>query len=148
MLCLGNICRSPLAEGVFRNCVENSKYVGKVEVASCGTGSWHVGDAPNSLSILVAKNNGIDISEQRAKQLLPSDLDQFDLILGMDRDNLKNLNRLGNGKAKTDYFMNYAGIAGIDVPDPWGHSIEAFEEVYEMIATASPVILERLMGSV
>lgn len=147
MLCLGNICRSPLAEGVFKQCVENSKYAGMIEVVSAGTGSWHVGARPNTSSIKVAENNGVDISDQRARQLARSDLNEFDLILGMDRNNLEDLNALGSGKAQTDYFMNYAGVEGIDVPDPWGQSIEAFEEVYEMIAEASPVILKRLMES-
>lgn len=147
MLCLGNICRSPLAEGVFKHCVESSKYAGMIEVASAGTGSWHVGDRPNATSIEVAAENGVDITAQRARQLSRFDLNEFDLILGMDRNNLEDLNALGSGKAQTDYFMNYAGFKGIDVPDPWGQSIEAFEEVYEMIAEASPVILKRLMES-
>lgn len=147
MLCLGNICRSPLAEGVFKDHVENSKFAGMIEVDSAGTGAWHIGDRPNPSSIKVAANNGVDISEQRGRQLSRSDLDEFDLILGMDRSNLEDLNRLGKGKAITDYFMNYAGINGVDVPDPWGHSIDAFEEVYEMIAGASPAILKRLMES-
>lgn len=145
MLCLGNICRSPLAEGVFKHCVENSKYAGMIEVVSAGTGSWHVGDRPNASSIKVAANNGVDITGQRGRQLSASDLNEFDLILGMDRDNLEDLNQLGSGKAETDYFMNYAGVEGVDVPDPWGQSIDAFEGVYEMIAKASPAILERLM---
>lgn len=151
MLCLGNICRSPLAEGVFKMHVENSIYSGMVDVDSAGTGAWHIGDRPNPSSIKVAANNGVDISGQRGRQLSLSDLDEFDLILGMDRSNLEDLNRLGSqlgsGKAVTDYFMNYAGISGVDIPDPWGQSIDAFEEVYEMIADASPAILMRLMES-
>lgn len=151
MLCLGNICRSPLAEGIFKAHVEKSEYSGLVEVDSAGTGSWHVGDKPNASSIQVAANNGVNISGQRARQLIKLDLDKFDLILGMDRNNLEDLNRLGHGRmsynAQTDYFMNYAGVSGIDVPDPWGQSIDAFESVYEMIDSASPAILNRLMKS-
>lgn len=149
MLCLGNICRSPLAEGIFKTHVENSKYCGMVEVDSAGTGSWHVGDKPNASSIKVAANKGVDIAGQSARQLIKSDLDRFDLILAMDRNNLEDLNRLGHGrsscKAQTDYFMNYAGVSGVDVPDPWGQSLVAFEGVYEMIDNASPAILKRLM---
>ena len=124
-VCLGNICRSPLAHGIAREVFDD------VVVDSAGTGSWHIGEPPCVNSIKVAKKHGIDISDLRARQVRKEDFKRFDLIVALDRQNKKDLLRLG---AKNVRLLGEFGYNGEDVPDPYYfNDFEGFEMVFKMI---------------
>jgi len=128
-VCLGNICRSPLAEGVARNLVERENL--KVLVDSAGTGDWHIGEPPCTNSIKVAQMHGIDISLLRARQVNKEDFEKFDLIVALDEANKKSLEKMG---AKGVVKLGDYGYDGADVPDPYFFKgFEGFLEVYNMI---------------
>ena len=130
-VCLGNICRFPLAEGILRDVAGD----GLVDVDSAGTGGWHIGDPPDQRSIAVARKYGIDIAGQRGRKVNASDFKAFDLIFAMDRSNLANLRALAPTEAqhKLHLFLDYTlGIAR-DVPDPYYEGPEGFETVYNML---------------
>lgn len=140
-VCLGNICRSPIAEGVARKLAEEGGH--HVTVDSAGTGSWHVGEAPCAHSVTVARNNGVDISRLRARQVKKEDFTSFDLIVALDSSNYRDLKALGcsNLVKLGDY-----GFEGADVPDPYFFDgFEGFDHVYAMIhACVSRLIQEHL----
>lgn len=138
-VCLGNICRSPLAEGVFRSVVGELGISSKFAVDSAGTGGWHVGSAPDSRSIAVAARHGIDISGQRCRRITDADFEHFDLILGMDRSNVEDLMARGGRRyhAKIDLFCSRAGNGTIEIPDPYYGGDGGFGDVYRMIRDAS-----------
>ncbi len=143
MVCLGNICRSPLAEGILKNKV--AEYHLDWEIDSAGTGSWHVGNLPDSRSIAVAKNHGIDITDQRAMQFEPNHLNAFDLIFAMDASNYQNIIRLAENedqKKKVHLIMNMSR-PGMNqtVPDPY-YGNDGFESVYQMLDEACDKIIE------
>ncbi|MBL3520708.1 low molecular weight protein-tyrosine-phosphatase [Aliarcobacter lanthieri] len=128
-VCLGNICRSPLAHGIAQEYI-NKKYL-DIVVDSAGTGSWHIGEAPCENSIKVAYLNGVDISKQRARQIQKEDFKNFDLIVALDDNNLRDLKNLGyvNPLKLGDY-----GYEGACVPDPYYFKdFEDFKNVYSMI---------------
>lgn len=128
-VCLGNICRSPLAEGIARDIVQRKKL--DVEVDSCGTGDWHIGEHPCENSIKVAKMHGIDISMLVSRQITRNDLEHFEMIVALDSQNYADLKSMG---AKNLYKLGDFGYEGADVPDPYFfHGFEGFEKVYEMI---------------
>ncbi|MDB5994473.1 MAG: protein-tyrosine-phosphatase, partial [Pseudomonas sp.] len=106
-VCLGNICRSPTAEGVLRHKLREAGLADQVEVASAGTGDWHVGREPDQRSQAAAKQRGYDLSAQRAQQVSRSDFAMYDLILAMDNSNLRNLQAMqpARGKAELDLFL-------------------------------------------
>jgi protein-tyrosine phosphatase len=139
-VCLGNICRSPTAEGVFRHLLaEEAAHLG-IEVDSAGTGDYHIGEPPDPRSQRAAARIGIDLSGLRARQVVPTDFMQFDLILAMDRQNLRALQALRppGSKAVLALFLDYAGVAGpAEVPDPYLGTGDEFERVLERITTAS-----------
>ncbi|HEB62803.1 MAG TPA: low molecular weight phosphotyrosine protein phosphatase [Bacteroidetes bacterium] len=144
LVCLGNICRSPLAEGIIRNKSELMNL--DLIVDSAGTSDWHIGEPPDVRGINVAFENGIDISNLKARQFIIEDFDKFDLILAMDKANyseLLNLARNSNDTKKIKLFMNvaYPGV-NMDVPDPYYDN--RFEEVFELLDEASENILEKL----
>jgi protein-tyrosine phosphatase len=140
MVCLGNICRSPLAEGILQFKVDASK----IQVDSAGLGNYHVGELPDKRSIQVAGENLIDITDQRARQFEISDFDKYDLIYAMDNNNFTRLVELApsdNAKSKvklilTEIFPN----ENLDVPDPYHDSIYAFRNVYKMLDEACEII--------
>lgn len=121
MVCLGNICRSPLAEGILRH--KSSKRKLNWFIDSAGTGAWHIGERPDPRSVLTARKHGIDISEQRARQLKQEDLDKFDLILAMDQNNYREILRLAENdkhKKKVQLIMNFNQPESNEaVPDPY-----------------------------
>jgi protein-tyrosine phosphatase len=128
-VCLGNICRSPIAEGVARKLIEEGGH--SITVDSAGTGSWHAGEAPCKHSVTVAKNHAVDISGLRARQVKKTDFSTFDLIVALDQSNYHDLKALGcqNLVKLGDY-----GHDGADVPDPYFFDgFEGFEHVYTMI---------------
>jgi protein-tyrosine phosphatase len=144
-VCLGNICRSPLAEGVFRNMAQTSD-LGELLVDSAGTGSWHEGDPPDPRSIAKAAEYGIDIGHQRARKIMPSDFDRFDLILAMDRSNLANLRSLAHSSyhGRIHHFMSLALDRPVDVPDPYTGGAEGFETVYRMLVEGCEAVQMRM----
>ena len=120
-VCLGNICRSPMAEGVFRKLVDELGATGRFRADSAGTGDWHIGEPPDPRAIAAAQRRQIDIADLRARQVAPTDFDAFDLILAMDAKNLADLRRLGPPvSTRIELFMSFApGAAAVDVPDPY-----------------------------
>lgn len=128
-VCLGNICRSPLAEAIAREIASKKNL--QITVDSAGTGNWHEGEAPCSNSIKVAKLHGIDISNLRARQVTKKDFKEFDMIIGLDGSNIQNLKNMG---CKNPYLLGDFGCNGEDVPDPYYFSeLDGFHKVYEMI---------------
>lgn len=138
-VCLGNICRSPIAEGVARRLIEEGDHT--ITVDSAGTGSWHVGETPCKHSVTVARNHNIDISQFRARQVKKSDFKVFDLIVALDQNNYQDLKALGcQNLVKLGDF----GHEGADVPDPYFFDgFEGFEHVYTMIESCVKELLKR-----
>lgn len=138
-VCLGNICRSPLAEGVFRSVLATEGKGQGVLIDSAGTNGYHTGEAPDERSILAAKQHGIDISGQRCRQLKAEDFADFDLILGMDRANVAAIEarRPAKATAKTGLFGEVALGEASQIPDPYYGTGADFERVYLMVLKAS-----------
>ena len=134
-VCLGNICRSPLADGLFADYVRRQHREHLIEVDSAGTSGWHDGKLPDPGSIRVAKNRGLDITYQRSRKLIEEDFDRFDVIVAMDGSNRANIEALRaprEGQLVMLRDFDPQGAGG-DVPDPWEKGDEAFVEVYEMV---------------
>lgn len=128
-VCLGNICRSPLAEGIAKNYIKEKNL--NLVIESAGTGHWHIGEKPCDNSIKVALLNGVDISKQKAQQVKKSDFKNFDLIVGLDDSNISNLKNLG---CKNPIKLGDFGFNGECVPDPYFFDgFEGFDKVFEMI---------------
>lgn len=128
-VCLGNICRSPLAEGIAKNYIKEKNL--NLVIESAGTGHWHIGEKPCDNSIKVALLNGVDISKQKAQQVKKSDFKNFDLIVGLDDSNISNLKNLG---CKNPIKLGDFGFDGECVPDPYFFDgFEGFDKVFEMI---------------
>ena len=144
MVCLGNICRSPLAEGILKSKVDRNT----VFVDSAGTGAWHSGELPDKRSIAVAKKYGIDLTDQRARLFLVEDFDKFDHIYVMDQSNYKNVCRLApNDEAinKVQLILNESyPDENIEVPDPYYGGDQGFENVYKMLDEACLKIKNKL----
>ncbi|MEX0997768.1 MAG: low molecular weight protein-tyrosine-phosphatase [Flavobacteriaceae bacterium] len=144
MVCLGNICRSPLAEGILKSKLNPERFI----VDSAGTGHWHVGDSPDPRSIKVAKKYGIDISNQRGRQFSESDFHDFDLIYVMDNENKKNVLELAtdeNSKKKVHLILNELfENENVDVPDPYHGDENDFEHVFKLLDEASELISKKL----
>jgi protein-tyrosine phosphatase len=145
-VCLGNICRSPLAEGVFRNRVRAAGLEDHFVIDSAGTGGWHAGDPADSRSIAAAARRGVDISDLRARQVRKADFSNFDTILGMDRQNVADLHRIATpqSRSRIALFMRAALGADQDVPDPYYDDDRAFDKVFDMCDRAAMALLERL----
>jgi protein-tyrosine phosphatase len=126
---LGNICRSPIAEGIARQIAKEKNL--HVKIDSAGTSHWHTGEAPCENSIKVAKEHGIDISTLRAREITQNDIAAFDVIIALDEKNFTDLKAMG---AKNLYKLGYFGFNGDDVPDPYFfEGYYGFETVYKMI---------------
>lgn len=143
MVCLGNICRSPLAEGILKSKVNSKKFY----VDSAGTGAWHVGNPPDFRSIEVASKYGIDITSQEARQFTQEDFDKFDLIYVMDASNYQNLLKLAKNeenRSKVKMILNelYPG-KNKEVPDPYYGGDHGFEKVYQMLEEACNLIVKK-----
>ncbi len=141
MVCLGNICRSPLAHGILEKMIIENQL--DWEVDSCGTSGFHNGELPDSRSIEVADKNGIDIKGQRSRQLIAEDIDAFDLIIAMDQSNYNDIRRMAqvDQHDKIEMLLNYS-FPGQNrkVPDPYYDG--GFERVYDMIYDACAKLLE------
>ncbi|WP_394424883.1 low molecular weight protein-tyrosine-phosphatase [Vreelandella stevensii] len=145
-VCLGNICRSPTAEGVFQQAVVRAGLDDRVTIDSCGVGDWHVGKAPDPRSQAAARQRGIEIGHLRARQLKVSDFHEFDYVLGMDRENLAAMRALqpANSQAQVGLLLDYAGLPQSDVPDPYYGGDDGFEQVLYLIERASQGLLDEL----
>ena len=145
MVCLGNICRSPLAEGILATKLPKDKFT----VDSAGTGSWHIGHAPDDRSISVAKKNRINISQQKGRQFSTTDFDVFDYIYVMDSSNYKNVTAFAqnqNQVEKVQLILNELfPNENVDVPDPYFGLPNGFEIVYNMLDEVCDVIAKKLL---
>jgi len=142
MVCLGNICRSPLAEGILKDKLDSSKFT----VESAGTGGWHVGNPPDQRSVDIAHKQGLDINQQRAQQFTPAFFDHYDLIFAMDQSNFQDLKAMANspeqlGKLRLLLDSIFPG-EGVDVPDPYYGGVSGFAEVYDLIDRACSIIAQ------
>ena len=146
-VCLGNICRSPMAEGTFRHLVEQNGLQHLVEIDSAGTGAWHVGEPPDGRATTVAAQRGIDISGQSARKVKPEDFEYFDYILAMDQENHMNLLRMAPDeyRDKVRLFLEFApGQPESEVPDPYYGGAGGFEHVLDLVQAASRGLLEEI----
>ena len=147
--CLGNICRSPLAHGLFEAEVQRRGEASRWEIDSSGTGAYHVGEAPDPGSQRVARRHGLDISHQRAQHLTAAHLEEFDWLVAMSQSNLRDALRLAGADRFKDRLLLLRGFdpqaqrgQQLDVPDPWGHDERAFLDVYQIIERCmSPLFL-------
>ncbi len=144
-VCLGNICRSPLAEAAFRQAAAKAGLVAEAE--SAGTGHWHVGEAPDARAQAVARRHGCDIAGSRAQQVTPADFDRFDHIYALDPDNLAALRRMAptDSKAEVGLLLDLVpGRAGEGVRDPYYGGAAGFEETWRDVEAAARVLVQRL----
>jgi len=145
MVCLGNICRSPLAEGILASKLPKDTFI----VDSAGTGSWHVGHSPDKRSIAVAQKNGLCIDGQKGRQFKTADFDEFDYIYVMDNSNYRDILQL----AKTPEHKNKVHLIlnelfpdeNVDVPDPYFGAVNGFDNVYQMLDEVSEIIAAKLI---
>ena len=145
MVCLGNICRSPLAEGILK-----SKLITKdIQIDSAGTGSYHIGELPDPRSIAVANKNGINITNQRARKFVVEDFDNFDIIYVMDAynyDAVLKLARNETDKAKVEFILNAVfPNENLDVPDPYSGGDYGFKNVFNMLNEACDIIAKKII---
>ncbi len=148
-ICLGNICRSPMAEGVFRRVLDREGAAESFEIDSAGLGDWHIGQAPDSRAQAAAASREMDISGQCARQVTLEDFHRFDLLLAMDRNNLTELKQLAPAgtEQKVRQFLDYAPhLDAIDVPDPFFGGAEGFDHALDLIEAASEGLLNSLIG--
>ncbi len=144
MVCLGNICRSPLAEGILKSKIDSSE----VFVDSAGTGDWHIGSEPDKRSIAVGTKYNVDITEQRGRLFTEKDFKNFDLIYAMDNSNRENILALAKteeDKSKVKLILDeiFPG-ENVDVPDPYFGGDQGFEDVYKMLDEACELIAKKL----
>ena len=145
-VCMGNICRSPLAEGVFLHKINQRGMADRFRVESAGTGGWHAGSRPDPGSVRIAGKHGI-VLPSRARVVEPSDFDAFDHILCMDRINERHLLAQGAPREKLRLLLSLDPRADRDeVPDPYGEGADAFELVYHLVDSACDVLLDELAG--
>ena len=144
MVCLGNICRSPMAEGILRRKAEERGL--NVTVDSAGTGAWHAGEPPDQRAIRTAKKFGVDISRLIARKFTEKDFSEFDRIYVMDSENYHEVLRLAQDnhhRVKVDYLLNaHEPGKNMEVPDPWFGGEEGFPDVYRLIEKACDAIVE------
>jgi len=142
-VCLGNICRSPTAHGVFQALVDYHKLSDQFFVDSAGTAAWHIGKSPDERSQIAAKQRTYDLSKLQARQVASSDFEQFDLILAMDESNLHHL----QGACPTEYlhklalFLDYSDSEELEVPDPYYGGVSGFDHVLDLVESASQGLL-------
>jgi len=142
-VCMGNICRSPLAQGVFEGMLRREGLEDEVEVDSAGTGSWHAGSPPDERALSAASLRGVDISSQRARRITPEDCQSFDYILTMDEENYRAVAGLCRGSAVVRPFLDFAPDSPeTAVPDPYYGGPDGFERVMDLVEEASEGLLD------
>ena len=145
MVCMGNICRSPLAHGLFENLVREAGLEEHIEVDSAGTHAYHVGEPPDPRSQETAQRRGIDLSAQRARRVSAADFEEFDYVLAMDRDNLAILAELcpSGREERLHLFLDFAPqMSESEVPDPYYGGASGFERVFDLVDAAARGLLE------
>jgi len=148
-VCMGNICRSPTAEGVFRKVVKDAGLEHKFEIDSAGTIGYHAGERPDQRAQDAASNRGYDLSKQKARQVKARDYEYYDYILAMDMENLKNLEAESSDehRAKIQLFLEFASNADtVEVPDPYYGSLNGFDRVLDLVEDASKGLLDHIKG--
>ncbi len=142
-VCMGNICRSPLAQGVFESLVRREELEDEIFVDSAGTGRWHLGSPPDERASSAASLRGLDISAQRARQIRPEDCESFDYILTMDEENYRAVAALCGGSAVVRPFLDFAPDSSPEreVPDPYYGGRAGFERVVDLVEEASEGLL-------
>ena len=143
-VCLGNICRSPMAEGAFRHYVTQAGLDDNYEIGSAGTGGWHIGNPPDQRAQGAALARGIDISQQKAQRITAADFSRYDLLIAMDEDNYHDLKALAPDGLdhKVRLFLDYAPELGErEVPDPYYGGSQGFEHVLDLVERASKGLL-------
>jgi len=147
-VCLGNICRSPLAEAIFKHKIRERKIAHLFDVDSCGTANYHIGDSPDKRTIANAKKNGVEILHA-GRQLCPADFDSYDYIFVMDQSNKQNALRLTkdtNHHTKVIMMRDYDSVGmGEDVPDPYYGTDKDFQEVFEILDRSTENLLKELV---
>lgn len=146
-VCLGNICRSPTAEGVFRDLVGREGLADKIVTDSCGTGGWHIGNPPDQRAQYEARRRGIKIDDLKARKTSSNDFDDFDFIIAMDNSNFKNLTAMSPPEhvSKIHMFLSFAPDLRIsEVPDPYYGGDDGFADVFDMIEKASIGLLNHI----
>lgn len=148
VVCLGNICRSPMAEGVLRARIQSSTLAGRVVVDSVGTGGWHIGQPPDPRAIATAARHGIDISDLRGRQLSRDDFRRHDWLLCADRNNLRDVltHAPAEAHSRCALLLDWAGLAPdeIEVPDPYTGVTADFEYVWTLLERAAEGVVARL----
>jgi protein-tyrosine phosphatase len=147
MVCLGNICRSPTAEGVFRKLLTDAGLDAHIEVDSAGTSDWHKGEAPDSRSIRTAAARGYDLSAQRSRPIAPRDFDDYHYIFAMDEQNLRDLHSFcpPNHRNKLALLLDHSDFDHKEVPDPYSLQQPAFEQVVDLCEHACERLLQQLI---
>ncbi len=140
MVCLGNICRSPLAEGILKSKLDDSYFID-----SAGTINYHEGSQPDERSIKTAKKYGIDISTQKSRPITKKDFDQFDLIFCMDKNNYKDVLKLADDSQKHKVRLILENE--LEVPDPYFGGIDGFDKVYKMLDDSCEIIAEKIRNN-
>lgn len=146
-VCMGNICRSPTAEGVFRHMVRRAGVEDQFEIDSAGTHDYHIGKAPDTRAQQAARGRGYDLSGLRGRQVSKADFERFDLVLAMDRDNLQNLLRLcpAEHQHKVKLFLEFSrNFDEREVPDPYYGGAQGFEHVLDMVEDAAQGLIEAM----
>jgi protein-tyrosine phosphatase len=147
-VCLGNICRSPTAEGVFRKLAIDAQLENRLTIDSAGTGAWHIGELPDPRARVAASRRGYDLTH-RARKFTAADFERFDLVLAMDQDNYTNLMHLARGRTQVPMIKmlrSFDAAAPLDaeVPDPWYGGDEGFDEVLDICERACRGLLEHV----
>jgi len=148
-VCMGNICRSPTAEGVFRHLVREEGLEDEIEIDSAGTGGWHVGEQPDARATEAARRRGIEL-DGMARQFSPSDFDRYDLILAMDEENRRDLLGVApdeEARAKVRLFREFdpaSNEGDLDVPDPYFGGEQGFAHVLDLVDAAARGLLDEL----
>ncbi|MEM0955808.1 MAG: low molecular weight protein-tyrosine-phosphatase [Pseudomonadota bacterium] len=143
-VCLGNICRSPTAQGVFEARVIDAGWQDRIHIDSAGTGAWHEGEPPDARATAAARQRGYDLSPQRARQITAGDFARFDYVLAMDEDNLANLRAIApaNYPGHLGLFLDFDSASPVcEVPDPYYGGDAGFERVLDLIEGASAGLL-------
>ena len=145
-VCLGNICRSPMAEGAFQHLVNERGLMDQFNLDSAGTGGWHSGEPPDPRSIRTAQKHGVDINQQRSRVLLPIDLEQFDYVFAMDKSNEANIiKRNPDGNLdRIHMFLSLTDGPEAEVPDPYYDRDDGFEIVWSLVSAAAEAWLDRI----
>lgn len=149
-VCLGNICRSPTAEGVFRAKLIERRLTDVIRTDSAGTGAWHIGNPPDARAQSAAAERNIDISDLRARKVEASDFERFDYVIAMDHENRRELIRIAGDQHadRVHMMLEFATIGGLEeVPDPYYGGDQGFDQVLDLIDAASDGLLDHILAA-